>query len=190
MTAQIPLGETAVPRDRFLIKEGSEAEKAFLDDIGVGLGSIPRMKPDSEEATEALAKVVASTLDRAWVKHATKVGKSKGTKPWWDDKCTQAFEAYTRTRDKSEWREFRKTVRETKRQFFDRRIDEIANSNKRPWDLMEWVKQRKLPPAESMQGINGPCLSLEDLWNSLHDTYNAANNREVDLSVLDQLPDK
>ena len=31
---------------------------------------------------------------------------------------------------------------------------------------------------------------MEDLWNSLHHTYNAANDREVDLSVLDQLPDK
>ena len=174
MTAQIPLGEIAAPRDRFSIKEGSEAEKAFLDDIGSELGSIPRIKPESEETTEALAKVVADTLDRAWVKHATKVGKSKGTKPWWDNRCTQAFEAYTRTRDKSDWKEFRRTVRESKRQFFDRRIDEIANSNKRPWDLMECVKQRKLPPAEAIQGKDGLCTDLNDLWGALHSIYNKA----------------
>ena len=120
------------------------------------------IEPDSKEATEALAKVITDMLDRVWVKHATKVGKSKGTKPWWNNKCTQAFEAYTRTRDKSEWKEFRRTVRESKHQFFNRRIDEIANSNKRPWDLMEWVKQCKLPPDYPQQS---PCKEPTDPAN-------------------------
>jgi len=70
----------------------------------------------------------------------------------------------------------------------DLRIDEIAGSNKRPWDLMEWVKQRKLPACEAIQYNRQPCHEMDDLWNTLHDTYNSASGREVDLSVLDPLP--
>ncbi|PPR07648.1 LOW QUALITY PROTEIN: hypothetical protein CVT26_001630, partial [Gymnopilus dilepis] len=50
----------------------------------------------------------------------------------------------------SDFNAFRKVCRRTKRTFFDSRIHEIASTNKRPWDLMNWIQQRKLPPAEAI----------------------------------------
>ena len=52
---------------------------------------------------------------------------------------------------------------------------------------MEWVKQCKLPPTEAITRRNGPCNKLEDLWESLHSTYNSAKDREINLEPLDQL---
>ncbi|CAA7267765.1 unnamed protein product [Cyclocybe aegerita] len=69
-------------------------------------------------------------------------------------------------------------------------LQEIATSRKRPWDLMEWVKQCKLPPCEAIRNGDQPCHDMDDLWDTLHGTYNSALDREYDASVLDELPDE
>ncbi len=55
---------------------------------------------------------------------------------------------------------------------------------------MEWVKQRKNPPCEAIQKDGEPCHDLEQLWDALHSTYNAASGRQCDVSMLDDLPDE
>ncbi|KAF9254119.1 hypothetical protein L218DRAFT_887054, partial [Marasmius fiardii PR-910] len=78
-------------------------------------------------------------------------------------------------------------VKSSKREFFDEWIKEIATTNARPWDLMSWIQQRKLPPTDAISFKGVPCRTLDDLWSALHRTYNAAAEREVDLSFLDDL---
>ena len=53
---------------------------------------------------------------------------------------------------------------------------------------MSWVKQRKLPAVEAIRHEGLPCNSLPDLWHALHLSYNAAANRSVQLSILDDVP--
>ncbi len=53
-----------------------------------------------------------------------------------------------------------------------------------------WVKQRKNPPCEAIQKDGEPCHDLEQLWDALHSTYNAASGRQCDVSMLDDLPDE
>ena len=53
---------------------------------------------------------------------------------------------------------------------------------------MEWTKQRKLPPCEAIQYNGQPCHAIGDLFDALHNTYNSANDRPVDLSALNPLP--
>ncbi|CAA7265605.1 unnamed protein product [Cyclocybe aegerita] len=69
-------------------------------------------------------------------------------------------------------------------------IAEIATSRKRLWDLMEWVKQHKLPPCEAICNGDQPCHDMDDLWDALHGTYNLASGCKYDASVLDELPDE
>ena len=83
---------------------------------------------------------------------------------------------------------FRSTTRSAKWSFFDGRIAEIASTNKCPWDLISWVKQRKLPAVEAIRYQGLPCNTLPDLWYALHSSYNAAANRSVQLSILDDVP--
>jgi hypothetical protein len=45
------------------------------------------------------------------------------------------------------WMAFKKSMCKAKHKHFDERIDEIAHTNLRPWDLMDWV---------------GSCLSKQD----------------------------
>jgi len=55
---------------------------------------------------------------------------------------------------------------------------------------MSWVKQQKLPTVEAIHFQGQPCNDLSNLWRPLHQSYNAAANCSVDLSVLDEVPNQ
>ena len=75
----------------------------------------------------------------------------------------------------------------TKRKFFNDKIHEITSSNKRPWDLMSWVRKKSLPAIESISYKNHLCNTLLDLWNALHNSYNSAENRPVNTRFFNEL---
>jgi len=55
---------------------------------------------------------------------------------------------------------------------------------------MNWVKRHKLPVIEAIQYNSHPYNKLEDLWRALHMFFNSAQNCQIDLQLLDELPDK
>ncbi|CAA7263224.1 unnamed protein product [Cyclocybe aegerita] len=122
--------------------------------------------------------------------HSTESKPTKRSKSWWTDKCLETFGVYQLSHSLADYNKFKKACKDAKRDFFDEHIAEIATSRKRPWDLMEWVKQRKLPPCEAICNGDQPCHDMDDLWDALHGTYNSASGREYDTSVLDELPDE
>ena len=52
---------------------------------------------------------------------------------------------------------------------------------------MNWVKKRKLPATEAIKYNGSPCLSPDSLWNTLHNSFNTALHRQVDLSILNKV---
>jgi len=65
--------------------------------------------------------------------------------------------------DLQSWKKYKVTLWDTKRKLFDDKIHEIASSNKRLWDLINWVKKKSLPAIKSILFENYLCNILLDL---------------------------
>jgi len=92
---------------------------------------------------------------------------------------------YHETGDLQSWKVFKVAVWNAKKIFFDKKIHEIATSNKRPWDLMNWVKKKNLPAIEVIYFEGQPCNNFIVLWNTLHNSYNMAENRPINTRLLE-----
>jgi len=74
--------------------------------------------------------------------------------------------------------------------FFYEKIQEIISRNKRPLDLMNWVKKCKLLAIKALQFNWQLCIKLEDIWQALHHMFNLAQNWQINLWILDKVPAK
>ncbi|CAA7270780.1 unnamed protein product [Cyclocybe aegerita] len=138
----------------------------------------------------ALADAIVTAFSDAWLAHSTESKPIKRSKSWWTDECSETFRVYQLSCLLTDYNKFKKACKDTKHDFFNEHIAEITTSCKRPWDLMEWVKQHKLPPCEAIHNGNQPCHDMDNLWDVLHGMYNSALGREYDASVLDELPNE
>jgi len=125
-----------------------------------------------------------------WSKNAKKSRISKHSKQWWSNLCSMALNNYRSSRSQENWKSFKTTVKEAKRSFFDSKIQEIANKSQGPWELMNWVKKRKLPATKAIKFNDIPCLLPESLWHTLHNSFNTALHRQVNPSVLNKVERK
>ena len=102
------------------------------------------------DGLDLLSTAVSRVIFNAWEANARNITVTTRSKEWWNDECRDALAAYRHIGAREDWRLFHSTTRFAKWSFFDDRIAEIASTNKRLWDLMSWVEQRKLPAVEAI----------------------------------------
>ena len=119
---------------------------------------------------------IEKVFSDAWFAHSEEYIITPRSKRWWTDECQKAYNEW-KADDSAETRgAFRRLVKKTRRDFFDERIKDISETDKRPWDLMDWVKECKNPPCEAIQHNGQPCHNLNQFWGALHGTYHVAND--------------
>ena len=188
LLVDLPISPENIHFSRKVLKRDSDEGNDFLSSVTMGLRALNFSRLDSVGNLDLLSTAVSRVIANAWEANARNITVTTRSKEWWNNEYKDALAAYRRTGAREDWRLFRSTTRSAKQSFFDDRIAEIASTNKHPWDLMSWVKQRKLPAVEAIWYQGLPCNSLSDLWHALHLFYNAAANRPVQLSILDDVP--
>jgi len=142
------------------------------------------------KALEAIVQSFTSNIDRIWFKHSKIMNITKYSKAWWNHDCHRNLNAYKQSKWVEDWKNFQRTVKKTKYIFFDGKIEEIANKKCRLWELINWVKMSNLLAIKAIQFNGKPCIKLDDLWEALHKLFNAVQNCQVDISLLEDIPDK
>jgi len=77
-------------------------------------------------------------------------------------------------------------VRIAKCIFFDNKIQEIASTNKRPFNLINSAKKWKL---STTKAIKFNKLSYDNLWQVLHQSYNTTQDKPININIqlLDEI---
>ena len=55
---------------------------------------------------------------------------------------------------------------------------------------MKWVDKHKLLAIKALQYNGHPCIEINNLWQALHQTFNAAQNNQINMNILDEIPSK
>ena len=77
----------------------------------------------NRELLEKMVQEYIIILENLW---------NKNSKAWWNKECNLKLNAYCASKLMTDWKEFKKFVKKTKRSFFDEKIQEIASKIKRP----------------------------------------------------------
>ena len=173
----IPIFNEIIHTSKLTINPKSEQETEFIKDIILNFKMIDTSNIEDIEKLEQVVNLLRSIVDQAWSKNAKKLKVSKHSKQWWSESCSQALNTYRTARSLKNWKSFKKTVKDAKQSFFDKKIQEIANKSRGPWELMNWVKKRKLPVTEAIKLDDHPCFTPKSLWNALHSSFNMALHR-------------
>ena len=190
LSIDIPIFEEIIQSSRFSITSKSNQEIGFIKDIISNFKSLDMADIDDSKKLEWLVYQLGLIVEQSWSKNTKKSRISKHSKQWWSESCSQALDTYRTTRSCENWKFFKVTVKNTKQSFFDDKIQEIANKSRGPWELMNWVKKRKLPATEAITHNDCPCLTPNCLWNALHSTFNTALHQHVNLSILKEIVHK
>jgi len=118
---------------------------------------------EDSDKLDRVIKQFGSIINNVWTKNAKKSRISKHSKQWWTEDCSHSLDIYRSSRSLENWKKFKKIVKDTKRSFFDDKIQEIANKSHGLWELMNWIKSRKLLAIKAITHDGQPCLTLDSL---------------------------
>jgi hypothetical protein len=126
-------------------------------------------RPQMKEGLEGLIQGMLQILDDEWNKNAAMSKLPRHSKKWWDKKCKEAYqkmEANPTPKNKvdpNRYKAFQCTTRESKKAYFNKVIHETATEKNRPWDLMPWARERKLPAVEAIINNEGISCILPNM---------------------------
>jgi len=190
LSINIPIDEEIICTSKLSIPQKSEQETTFVEEVILNFKNLNMSNIADTEKLEHIVNQLEVIIDQAWTKNAKKLRISKHSKQWWTEECSCSLNNYRTSRSLDNWKKFKKVVKNTKRSFFDVKIQEVANKSCGPWELMNWINRCKLPAIEAIKYDSYSCLSPDSLWKALHDSFNTALNHQVDTNILSKIEHK
>ena len=162
LTITIPIIEEHIATQKRTIIKNSEEEDELIKEV---IAAFSKLDISNISDIPKLEKVVldfANIVDHTWMKYSKLANIMKHSKSWWNGECNKDLAIYRSSKSIESWKTFWKTVKSTKRTFFDLKIQEIANKKQGSWELMSWVNKCKLPAIKMIKYNGQPYLELDD----------------------------
>jgi len=163
LSINIPINEEVVYTSKLSISQRSKQETAFIKEIISNFKNLDTFNIADMEKLEHIVNQLRVIIDQAWTKNAKNSRISKHSKQWWTDEYSHSLNNYRTSRSLDNWKNFKKIIKNTKRSFFDMKIQEVASKNHGPWELMNWISRCKLPDTKAIKYDGRLYLSLESL---------------------------
>jgi len=132
LTITISILDEFINTCKSTIQKNKIEEKQFVNDT---ISAIKNLDVSNLLDILLLEKAIndsSKNIDNAWNKNAKLTNITKHSKRWWDNNCSRDLEKYRSSKSLENWKFFCKTVKNTKRTFFDLKIMEIANKKQGP----------------------------------------------------------
>jgi len=142
--------------------KNSEEEASFIKDVSSIIKNLDVSDMSDTDKLENIVNIFASNTEHAW-KNSKLVNVTRHSKSWWNEDCNRSLRNYRTSRTFEDWKIFKKTVKSSKRSFFDLKIQEITNKKQGLWELMSWVNKCKLPAIEAIKYNDQSCLTIDTL---------------------------
>ena len=190
LSVTIAIQDENINEVKYSIAKNSEEEANFVKKVLFAIKKIDISDLSNISKLEEVVNLLMSSINSAWNKNNKYVKITKHSQSWWNKECNRTLNNYRTTRSLEDWKMFKSKVKSSKYNFFDTRIQEIANKSCGPWELMNWVNKHKLPAIEAIKYNSQQYLKLDNLWNTLHSTFNTVLHYQINVNILDKIADK
>jgi len=186
----IPINNEFINSSKLSIAPNSEQETAFIKDLITVFENAETNNIANKDNLENIVNHIETSINWAWTKNTKRSRISRHSKQWWTEECSKYLDNYRTMRSHENWKEFQKVMKKSKHSFFDSKIQEAANKSRGPWKLMNWINKCKLPATEAIKFNGQLCITLDNLWGILHNTFNHAIDCQVDIDILSEIKNK
>ena len=122
LTVTIPIEEEFIQSSKLSLPKKSEEEEVFVTEVVDIFKFLNTLILSNQESLELVVNLLALRIDQAWNTNARKVNIMKHSKKWWNKDYNRALNKYRVSRNLKDWKSFKRTVKSTKRLFFDTKI--------------------------------------------------------------------
>ena len=168
----IPIVEKHVQTKKYSIIKNSDKEHTFIKELTKSLKSINTSDIGDIAYLDNIVNEFTSSLESIWAKNSKVINIMVYSKSWQNTNCSRDLNIYRTSKRLEDWKQFKRTVKNTKHFFFNLKIQEISNRKQKPWKLINQVHKCKLSAIEAVKYNGQLCLKINDLWHALHLTFN------------------
>ena len=132
LTVTIPISEEFINTCKNTIWKDSTKEAQFVKNTINVIKNLNVLNLLDIYMLENIVNNFTKNIDNIWNKNVKLTNITWHSKSWWDDNYSSELKKYRLLKSLEDWKSFCKTVKNTKRMFFDLKIMKIANKKQGP----------------------------------------------------------
>ena len=126
----IPIVKEHIQTKKQTIIKESKEEHTFIKELIEVIKLINTNVIQDVKCLENIISAFTNLLECIWIKNSKIVNITKHSKSWWNNNCSRNLEKYRLSKSIKDWKQYKKTFRVTKHNFFNLKIQEIFNKKK------------------------------------------------------------